>query len=410
MDSGEDTGKKRQIQRDSIEHPSSEDGAVVEKVKKLRKAAASIPPDELEQTKKAAAATTASHNSAVALAATNSTVDVEASGDSDPVSNSEKQSNEKIKEESPSSSKDATTIDTSSSKQTARKSNPAANLQSFIGAEEGQDLESALSTLVGTSEGQKERLSAQSFLTFRMGHAGDASRIASWYRETTAKRSASDQALEEETAKDKTAEDKSEDKSNNKSQSNEEFPLTLVKETSQPLDSTEKERSLLAAAASEQQEAASSLELWLSDGLGNEDIPPSLFALLAYVNHDENDSKSGPTVDDAIRDSDDDNNAKKSKARSDNDETESCQSSRLAAVALLTVAWEHASRLLRVEFFHVNSNLEGKLARLVERRMWLRLSALSLMTACEMYIAKPPSSYMADSVSPVSVTADPGTR
>jgi len=32
------------------------------------------------------------------------------------------------------------------------------------------------------------------------------------------------------------------------------------------------------------------------------------------------------------------------------------------------------------------------------------------MTACEMYIAKPPSSYMADSVSPVSVTADPGTR
>ena len=105
-----------------------------------------------------------------------------------------------------------------------------------------------------------------------------------------------------------------------------------------------------------EQEAASSLELWLADGLGDEDIPPSLFALLAHVNYDKDEDEAGSNT----------------------------KASELAAVALLTVSWEHGCRVLRVEWLQVDSDLDN--ARLVERRMWLRLSALSLMTACEMHI------------------------
>lgn len=79
----------------------------------------------------------------------------------------------------------------------------------------------------------------------------------------------------------------------------------------------------------------SSLEVRLAEGLGDEDNPPSLYALLA---EDEESS--------------------------------------LVAVALLTLAWrEH--RVLRVEWLHVEASYPQ--ASLLERRLWLRLSTLALL-------------------------------
>jgi hypothetical protein len=89
------------------------------------------------------------------------------------------------------------------------------------------------------------------------------------------------------------------------------------------------------------EESASSLELWLSEGMGDEDAPPTVFSILAEISS-ENQSRS----------------------------------SHLAAVALFTVAWEANQRMLRVEWCHVDKSV-------LARRMWLRLSALALMTgAC----------------------------
>lgn len=92
-----------------------------------------------------------------------------------------------------------------------------------------------------------------------------------------------------------------------------------------------------------------SLELWLENGLGDEGRPPCVFALLAdvYVTSEQ-------------------------------------ESRLLGAVALLTVAWEHSQRLLRVEWFHVDSTLAD--GDILGRRLWLRLSALALMTACQVLV------------------------
>jgi hypothetical protein len=91
------------------------------------------------------------------------------------------------------------------------------------------------------------------------------------------------------------------------------------------------------------------LEVWLADGLGGEDAPASFFALLADIS-----SEDTPKV------------------------------SRLGAAAILTLAWEDSSRVLRVEWMHVDNEME--FANLLERRLWLRLSALSLLTSCELLV------------------------
>lgn len=89
------------------------------------------------------------------------------------------------------------------------------------------------------------------------------------------------------------------------------------------------------------EESASSLELWLSEGMGDEDTPPFVFSILAEISSDDQPSNT-----------------------------------HLAAVALLTVAWEANQRMLRVEWCHVDDSV-------LARRMWLRLSALAVMTgAC----------------------------
>lgn len=90
---------------------------------------------------------------------------------------------------------------------------------------------------------QEEAISDASSLSFRLGHAGDASTIASWYRTSN---------TSVESPKD---------------------------EESDELPACGKEDS----ARKEIVATASSLEIWLEKGLGNEDTAPSLFALLSHV-------------------------------------------------------------------------------------------------------------------------------
>lgn len=166
------------------------------------------------------------------------------------------------------------------------------------------DIESALYRLVHESNTPKEFLSDRTSISFRVGDASDASVIAKCYQEVAGdKEGTSGGGNAAHTDDDGTGE--------------------TVK--------------------------VDSLELWLENGLGDEDRPPCVFALLAYVSvAGEQDSRS------------------------------------LGGIAMLTVAWEHSQRLLKVEWFFVDPTLAD--GDILGRRLWLRLSALALMTACQVLV------------------------
>lgn len=130
----------------------------------------------------------------------------------------------------------------------------------------------------------------KSWVQYRTGHAGDASTIAAWYRRMK----------------------------------------TSGRTEAQQL------------AGAEQKGDDNSLELWLADGLGDEDTPPAVFALLAEV---------------ITKDA----------------------SSELGAVALLTQIWQDGKRLLKVDWHYGSSDL-------LARRLWLRLSILGLILSSELIV------------------------
>mmetsp|Transcript_4822 Transcript_4822/g.14049 ORF Transcript_4822/g.14049 Transcript_4822/m.14049 type:complete len:275 (-) Transcript_4822:38-862(-) len=98
------------------------------------------------------------------------------------------------------------------------------------------DIESALQYVTQTDTDEKEYLSRKdespSWVTFRAGHAGDASTIASWYL-----------------------------------QSDDNPELEIAKDTADTEDDT----------------SSSMLEVWLADGLGDEGNPPAVHALLGHI-------------------------------------------------------------------------------------------------------------------------------
>lgn len=178
------------------------------------------------------------------------------------------------------------------------------------------DLESALHRIVRVGGDVKELISsssssedepAEQWIKFRVGHAGDASVIANCYRKSH-------------------------------------HQVTTTKEDQQATKATSDD--------------ASSLEVRLADGLGDEDKPPSVYALLAEVCSSKND--------------DDDSHK---------------SSSSLVAVALLTTsagASSSSSRALRIEWLYLDE--QHSLRSVIERRMWLRLSSLAVMTGLKIIV------------------------
>jgi hypothetical protein len=191
---------------------------------------------------------------------------------------------------------------------------PAAKIKAVVKVKEPAtkgkvwDLEGAFHYVIrmGDCDGtDKEFLTEDrsKWVTFRAGHTGDVSSLASFYRESI---------VDPNSTPDKGADHE--------------------KKVSSVPDDTP-------------------LEVWLADGLGGEDAPPSFFALLADIY-----SVDTPKV------------------------------SQLGAAAILTLAWEDSSRVLRIEWLHVLDNEEMEFANLLERRLWLRLSTLSLLSSCELLV------------------------
>jgi hypothetical protein len=180
------------------------------------------------------------------------------------------------------------------------------------------DLEVALQQIahLGKDDKCKEYLSKTKWVQFRVGHTSDASTLATFYRKSRRRQNV------EHPARDTT--------NSNISTSN-----LLQKEDT-------------------------SLEVRLAEGLGDDDSPPSIFALLADVVCDNGDQK-------------------------------------LVAAAVISSGWEDSRKVMLVKMFHVSDEEnDSDVAELLERRMWLRLSALALMTSNDMIVeqgmTKTPSS------------------
>jgi hypothetical protein len=193
------------------------------------------------------------------------------------------------------------------------------------------DLESALLYLVRV-EGAKEYIAndKSAWVTFRAGHAGDASTIASLYRQSK-RRNMQENSPELETAQ---------------------------------LDTNSEEESSV----------SSMLEVWLADGMGDEDTPPSVYSLLAHVHTGTTIDEPSPTA----------SESSSSKAVTTTSPSPSPSSTTLGAVSLLTLAWADGERILRVEWMHVDPSLPPEVTSTLEKRLWLRLSSLSWMTACQL--------------------------
>jgi hypothetical protein len=174
------------------------------------------------------------------------------------------------------------------------------------------DMESALLYLTQGDTDEKELLSNKRnapWVTFRVGHAGDASAIVNWYRQSTL-------------------------------MDNPEPELEVIAppETNSDNDSHD------------ETSRSSMLEVWLANGLGDEDNPPAVHALVAQV-HEEQDVDKVSTL--------------------------------MAGVVLFTHSWEHGERVLRIPWIHFDSRVPFNARRMLEQRTWLRISILSQMTACQ---------------------------
>jgi hypothetical protein len=168
------------------------------------------------------------------------------------------------------------------------------------------DFETALNRIVRVSDGVREYVTDDSWLTFRIAHAGDASILATCVRKSNSYESTKD---------------------DNNSSSN--INKTLSSSTAED----------------------TSLEVRLAEGLGDEDTPPSIFALLCDINTQNDEAK-------------------------------------LAAACMFYMVWEEFSRVLLLECLFVDDTENSKLTGLIERRVWLRLCTLAKMTSCEKIIQK----------------------
>lgn len=168
-----------------------------------------------------------------------------------------------------------------------------------------RDLESALHRVILMGSGSKESIADDRHLSFRVGHAGDASLLAKLHQlgARAVSRSGTDDKIEPS----------SDDASS-------EFILK-----------------------------AEQLEVRLADALGDEDNPPSMYAIIAEL--------------------------------STSDYSDSTD---VAAAALL--ADDCFNDYIRLEWLYLSSSLSPGLSTIVERRLWLRLAAVCMLMSCDIVV------------------------
>jgi hypothetical protein len=170
----------------------------------------------------------------------------------------------------------------------------------------------------------KEYLSKSTHVTFCVGHAGDASTIASFYRLSQQRPLHQEEGIEEESPEQLKSAISTRQSTSQRPRTSPAIssasalaahgPATATNESKCEANGTEPSLDAGSAAASshsvhldtvattstststtattEGDESPGMLELWLADGLGDEDTPPSVFCLLAYMSLDDTDTTS----------------------------------------------------------------------------------------------------------------------
>lgn len=140
------------------------------------------------------------------------------------------------------------------------------------------------------------------------------------------------------------------------------------------------------------------LEHWIAEGLGNEDNCPSLYGLLAYIHREQ---QSTANDDGKTKTNDDDDSRPDVADMSARPHDHPVVLQTLCAAVLLTVTWQDGQRCLRVEWIAIGGNndddkdenddkddhhpapkLEPMIALIIQQKLWLRITALSLMIDC----------------------------
>jgi len=224
-----------------------------------------------------------------------------------------------------------------------QKSSQIHNIQ--LSSREGvsiMDVEEAIAYLTKRQE-NKEILGKNSegeemWVTFRIGHAGDASSLAALCKKRKGqsnKRRRNDDV--------NCAEGESKKECN-----------SLREDKKAKLDKT-----VVETCASED-EHDSELEMRLSSGFGDEQIPPAFHAIIVEINSTKNDSAE---------------NRKKSKIQE-----KALNVNVLGGAAIVTLDWDacNSARVLRVELLKVDERYSS-IVDLLMRRMLLRISALGIL-------------------------------
>jgi hypothetical protein len=235
------------------------------------------------------------------------------------------------------------------------------------------------------------------WISFRMAHSGDAATIANWYHESELLKSAVAAEISSKQNKqvdsDIDAEDGDDDDDDDRPEIDTKPSPTAtnffvgcrnnIQVNHDDEDSTNNDASGTIASNSSLLE----LEHWLAEGLGDEVTCPSVFGLLCFAHSKDNNNKLEVYIDGNNNNNNSytNNSGQRCTGKSLSNEENKCHHPMMMmAVVLLTVAWTSNERHLRVEWIGLHPSLgsDDVVRTTVQQRLWLRITALSVMTAC----------------------------
>ncbi|KAL3931998.1 MAG: hypothetical protein SGBAC_011057 [Bacillariaceae sp.] len=255
------------------------------------------------------------------------------------------------------------------------------------------DLEGALHYLVQELD-EKEFLTHDetTWITFRVGHAGDASTIASWYRLAKQQLLLEEEEAKETEAANENIDDDLEEEDPEIEVGSMQPPQHIPPEPAPTEDRVEEGGGDVNASPS-----TSMLEVWLADGFGDDRRLPYVYSLVVDAhtipravsssnNGANNSAESSSSPSDPQVGADKKKGAKVVEIIDSppGDLKKSAVNKELGAVALLTMGFDEGlKKILKIEWLGLNPDLSTEVLTMLRQRFWLRLSTLAVMTACQ---------------------------
>jgi hypothetical protein len=251
------------------------------------------------------------------------------------------------------------------------------------------DVENALHQVIQVSEGIHEYISNNgTFISFRVGHAGDASALAELIRKSLllVRNDCSDSSVIESS----NSNNKRDNHIGSQNEENQQpaDPITTTTTGTAASTTTISSSTTLATTAVNSNEDTT-LEVRLADGLGDEDTPPSVFALIVDITtRNDNNNENNSSQNKAKSNNKCNNNKNSNDHKSTSPPPRSI--SNMAGAALISISIVEQTKILLVEWLDViidtialDNDTMNVLKGIIERRLWLRLCTLCILLFCE---------------------------